>query len=176
MLEQIRRFLLELFLPWRQHGQALPKHTLDYDQLIHLDAEDLAEGGVPQAYANLLPVLRTYFAQPIAQVELADEADGTQVVLAGGRRYVIWPKNSERGDGWVRAPIALFDIVNRNLLQTDVRFYALYSDNDLSGMFLTATQVAAARLALKNRSDWPYLLVDEPPSYGHPSATSSSSA
>ena len=34
--------------------------TLDYDQWIILDAEDLAETGIAEAYEGLLPVLRKY--------------------------------------------------------------------------------------------------------------------
>jgi hypothetical protein len=41
---------------------------LDYDQLILLDAEDLAEAGILKAYESLLPELRKYVPRP-AEVE-----------------------------------------------------------------------------------------------------------
>ena len=46
---------------------------LDYDKLILLDAEDLAEGGIKQAYLNLLPQLKalldmlTFIVEPRPQ-------------------------------------------------------------------------------------------------------------
>jgi hypothetical protein len=166
-----RNLLKNLLYPWVQPDrEERPAGPLDYDLMFHLDAEELAEGGIPEAYKKLLPVLRTYTADPIAQVELLEDTDQSQRVAAGGKVYTIWSPNSDRGEGWIRAPIALFDIVNRSLAETDVRFYAFYGGNDLSGMFLTDEQVKTARAALRRRSDWPYLLVDEPPHYGHPNA------
>jgi hypothetical protein len=138
--------------------------------MIHLDAESLAEGGLATAYAELLPRIQFFVAEPIASIEEFAEDDGTQKARAGGQEYVIWSADGERYEGWVRAPIALFDVVNRSLASASVRFYAFYGGNDLSGMFLTEAQFAEARIAIQRRSDWPYLLVDEPPHYGFPNA------
>jgi hypothetical protein len=171
MNKPLKRFLQSLLYPWVQPEQAdaLPD-PLDYDQMISLDAEDLAQGGIPAAYDRLLPMIKAFNSDPIAKVECLHEPDGSQCVVAGDRKYTVWSANAERFEGWVRGPIALFDIVNRNLAHTEVKFYAFYGGNDLSGMFLTEQQVTLARAALKKRADWPYLLVDEPPHYGHPNA------
>jgi hypothetical protein len=37
-------------------------NTLDYDKMILLDAEDLAEAGILEAYEELLPELQNYVA------------------------------------------------------------------------------------------------------------------
>src|SRR5687768_4874366 len=43
---------------------------LDYDRLIHLDAENLAEQGIGKAYSTLLPALRPYvtLGAPVEEV------------------------------------------------------------------------------------------------------------
>ncbi len=46
---------------------------LDYDELVHLDAEDLAETGIKKAYDELLPQLGKYVSQPARVVEIIDE-------------------------------------------------------------------------------------------------------
>lgn len=45
---------------------------LDYDRWIHLDAEDLAETGIREAYEALLPELRKYAPQPAHVEEVID--------------------------------------------------------------------------------------------------------
>jgi hypothetical protein len=66
------------------------------------------------------------------------------------------------------ATYALFDIVNRQLAGTDVRFFALNGGNDLSGIFMSTAQAEKARRALPRERDWPYLPVPEPSGFGEP--------
>jgi hypothetical protein len=47
-------------------------YSLDYDQCINLDAENLAEGGIGKAYQALLPELRKYVPQPAGVEEIID--------------------------------------------------------------------------------------------------------
>src|SRR5215510_573920 len=140
---------------------------LDYDQLVHLDAEDLSEEGILSAYQALLPRLMQYTESPIEVTEEIDNDSGSYVVCAEGLRYKIWEPGAENGDGWERATVVFFDIVNANLRKSSHKFYALYGGNDLSGMFLTEEEYAAARQALK-RSDWPWMPINKPPHYGFP--------
>lgn len=142
------------------------KAPLDYDQMIMLDAEDLAEGGIKEAYERLLPFLRKYTAQPWDVEEHLDNDAGTYAVTAGGREYVIAGPNIDEHDGWGLATAALFNIVNMQLKQADHRLYAINSGNELGGMFLTATEATAAQRALPRKPDWPYLPADEPPWFG----------
>jgi hypothetical protein len=44
---------------------------LDYNALIHLDAEELAEAGIGEAYNRILPSLNRFVRQP----ETIDEGD-----------------------------------------------------------------------------------------------------
>ncbi len=166
LLSRLLRSSLRLWV--RPHHVVQLVDPLDYDKMVHLDAEELAEGGLAAAYDELLPEILQFAADPIAAIEEFEESDGSFRARAGEQVYTIWSGNGERGEGWTRASIALFDVVNRSLENSNVRFYAFYGGNDLSGMFLTEDQVAKARAALPKRSDWPYLVVDEPPNYGFP--------
>lgn len=142
--------------------------ALNYDELVHLDAEDLAETGIREAYERLLPELRKYVPNPTRVEEELDGDIPRYTVRCGGIEYAIFGPElgEENGGSWARATLALFYIVNRQLAGSAYRFYALNGGNDLHGMFLTPKQATEARDALTNRRDWPYLPTDEPPWYG----------
>jgi hypothetical protein len=142
--------------------------TLDYDRLIHLDAEDLAETGIRKAYESLLPELRRYVRQPAWIVELIDNDTPTYSVRSGTKRYDITgpEQDNENGSSWGRATFAFFSIINTQLGGSGYRFYAINGGHDLGGMFLTRAQASAAQTTLPNRTHWPYLPTDEHPWYG----------
>jgi hypothetical protein len=143
---------------------------LDDDQLVFLDAETLAEGGIAEAYESLRPKLLHYQPQPAAITENKDRYGDHYAVRFREREFRIHgPEidNSE-GQGWGRASHAFFTIINEQLAGSEYRFYAIGAANDLSGMFLTPAQAEAARKALPHKDDWPYLPTDEPPWYGQP--------
>jgi hypothetical protein len=145
-----------------------PEDSIDYEQVVHLDAEDLAEQGIKTAYVELMPALLRHSKAPIEISEEIDADAGSYTVVANGSRHEIWAPALNSEDGWARAAVTLFSIVNANLDQSSVKFYALYGGNDLSGVFLTSEQYALARKTIKNPSYWPYLPVMEPPHYGFP--------
>lgn len=149
-------------------GGPLEVDPLDYDQVVQLDAEDLAEQGILAAYEVLIPRLKQYVVVPIAVTEEINNDAATYSVSAAGKTYKIWEDRAKNTDGWERATVAFFELVNTNLSSSDHRFYALYGGNDLSGLFLTEEQFAAARRAIKKRSNWPWVPVNEPPHYGYP--------
>lgn len=142
--------------------------TLDYDQMILLDAEDLAEAGIREAYESLLPELRKYVPQPAEVEEVIDNNAGRYAVKSGTREFVIYAPelNDEGGESWGRATVTFFTIVNDQLANSQYRFYAINGGNDLGGMFLTPSQAAAAQQSLSNKTDWPYFPKDEPEWYG----------
>lgn len=142
--------------------------ALDYDRLILLDAEDLAELGIVRAYERLKPVLTQYVAEPAVVTEHVDHQLPGYSVSSNGVTYAISaPRLPDgRGQAWGRATFALFQIVNRQLDGAGVHFYAINGGNELGGMFLTGDQVRAARRALHERSDWPYLPTLDYPWYG----------
>lgn len=143
-------------------------NSLDYDQLIPLDAEDLAEAGIQEAYESLLPELRKYVPRPAEVEEVIDNNVGRYAVKSGTKEFLIYAPDlyDEGGESWGRATVALFTIVNDQLANSQYRFYAINGGNDLGGMFLTPSQAAAAQEALPNKTDWPYFPKDEPNWYG----------
>lgn len=142
--------------------------TLDYDRWIHLDAEDLAETGIGDAYDRLLPEMRQYIQQPAPVEETIDSEAACYTVRCGSEPYVIYSRelDARHGNGWGRATFAFFRIVNEQLIGSEYRFYAINGGNDLGGMFLTPTDAKAAQQSLPNPTDWPYLPSDDPPWYG----------
>jgi hypothetical protein len=138
---------------------------LNYDDLIVLDAEDLAETGIKQAYERLLPVLKKHIASPAPIIEHYDnEAPSYSVVCQGVTYHIYGPGDHE--ESWGRAAFAFFDIVNRQLAQTRYRLFAINGGNDLGGLLLTAADAEAAKKSLKKKSDWPYLPTAEAPWHG----------
>ena len=136
--------------------------------MILLDAEDLAEAGIREAYESLLPEIRKYVPKPAEVEEVIDHDAGRYAVKSGAREFVIYgPElHDEVSDSWGRATVAFFTIVNDQLADSQYRFYAINGGNDLGGMFLTMSQAEAAQKALPNKSDWPYLPKDEPEWFG----------
>lgn len=141
--------------------------VIDYDVAIVLDAEDLAEGGIAQAYSALHPVLRELGVTPAPVVE-HDDGDNYRVEFEQETYLVFDDDLSEDEDPWGRAIFALFDIVNRQLGGVEHKLYAINGGNELTAIALTPTSVERARAALPNKHEWPYLPTDEPDWYGFP--------
>lgn len=160
-------FWLFSFLPF--NGQA----EFDYDAMIHLDAEDLAEAGIKEIYEKyVLPQLSLYVEHPASVEEILDNDNVSYSVVASGKSYDIYNEKIEEYDAWSYASYALFDIVNRQLSSSDRKFYAFYSDNDLSGMFLTAEeyQRCVDEIIQKKAAKYnlPYFPTMEAPWFGLP--------
>ena len=141
---------------------------LDYEQLVMLDAEDLAEQGIREAYERLLPELRKHVSNPAELEEEIDADIASYAVRCNGFEFVVYAPTLPGTDGesWGRATYAFFSIVNEQLSGSNVRFYALYGGNDLGGMFLTPEAAAASQTGLPRKADWPYIPKLEYPYYG----------
>jgi hypothetical protein len=107
-------------------------------------------------------------AAPFALSEKVDAERGLYTVLVGGAVQQIFPSpfGGDAYESWGVATAALFEIVNRQLENAPVKFYAINSGNDLMGIFLTQHQAEDARKTLKRRSDWPYLPAMQAPWFG----------
>jgi len=151
---------------WWPRNQPVPE-KLDYDRLIPLDAEDLAETGIAEAYQALQPELRKYVPEPATVEESTDDDAPRYSVKCRGREFLIYGPNDEK-ESWGRATFAFFTLVNDQMAHSEYRLYAINGGNDLGGMFLTEAQAQHARQALPRKEDWPYLPDDLPPFYGQP--------
>ena len=141
---------------------------LDYDRMIHLDAEDLAEGGIAEAYDLLLPELRQHVANPQTLEERLDNSVPHYSILSGTKEFTVYSSTLDMGDGrtWGLATYALFTIVNDQLTSSDYKLYAINAGNDLGGFFLSEEQAQAAQKTLPRKVDWPYLPTNQHPWYG----------
>lgn len=145
--------------------------ALDYEKAIPLDAESLGEGFIREGYQKyVVPALRDYVENPAVIVEHEDSVANTYSVSALGKTYRVFRPDMDFDveNHWGNATFALFDIVNRQLEGSDVRFYALNGGNDLFGIFLTQEEYDNAVAAIESERDYPYLPTPDPPMYGQP--------
>ena len=142
--------------------------ALDYEKMLFLDAEELAEVGIKRAYDSMLDVFRRYAPDPAEVQELIDADAPSYSVKCGGVEYVIYSPELPHDASWGRATYAFFKIVNDQLAKSDYSLYAINGGNDLGAMFLKASECDAARRSLPRREDWPYLPTLEHPWYGQP--------
>jgi hypothetical protein len=151
-------------------GSAPKTFELDYANMLILDAESLAEGGIKEGYESVLPQLSRLVSQPAAIEEIVDDKAPSYEIRAQGIAYRIHAPDLDNREfqSWARATHALFKIVNGQLeeAQADRRFYAINAGNDLGGIFLTASEWEAAKASLTRKTDWPYMPTSEPPAYG----------
>jgi hypothetical protein len=145
--------------------------VLNTEDLILLDAENLAEGGINTLYKkDVLPKLQNYVSSAAIIEEEYDPQDQSYKVASQGKTYLIDSPGMNLAEGqlWGNAGFALFDIVNRQLQNSPYRFYAVYGGNDLSGIFLTREGYEQAIRSVTQKIDWPYLPDSTPPWYGQP--------
>jgi len=146
------------------------KFQLDYNKVLFLDAEDLAEAGIKEAYRSMIPALGQYVSEPAEVEDVVDNDAPSYVIKCAGQEYVIYSPAlpEDEGQSWGRAAHAFFRIVNDQMAKSEYRLYAINGGNDLSGIFLTRDECEAARKSLRRKEDWPYLPTLEHPWYGQP--------
>jgi hypothetical protein len=150
---------------WVTTGAQCMAADLNYDDLIMLDSEELAETGIKQAYEELLPILGKHLATPASITEKIDnDAPSYSVVCQGVTYHIYSPGDQDKS--WGKATFAFFDIVNRQLAQTRYRLFAINGGNDLAALLLTVADAEAAKMSLENKQDWPYLPTAEAPWHG----------
>jgi hypothetical protein len=146
---------------------------IDYDKVILLDAESLAEGGIGEAYAELiaeagdlgvdwLPIEENWDGKE----EGYDGGSNYRVTLGGRTDFVFGNPPSE--NPWGMATTTFFDIVNRQLVGRPFKFYALTGGNDLKAVLLTDEEFEAALRYHAGTLDVPYLPNKTPPHHGYP--------
>ncbi len=144
-------------------------YELNYDEMHLLDAEDLGEGGIAEAYEELMPEFIKLVKDPAPIEEDKDGENTVYSVTSQGRTFPIYSPDLEddEGQNWGRAAHALFTIVNMQLEDQETKLYAVNGGNELGGFFLTLSQYEDAKTTNSEKSDWPYLVKLEHPSYGH---------
>lgn len=146
-------------------------YSINWDKLIHLDAEDLAERGIKDIYEReVIPYLINYVANPIKIEELSSIDNSQYQVKANNKVYLIYDDNIEQYLSWGYATFALFDIVNQQLKNSDFKFYAFENGNELSGMFMSNAEYQRYYNQLKMNkeklTEIPYIPTLEPGWFG----------
>lgn len=132
-----------------------------------LDAEELAEAGIRDAYLGLLPELRKFVPDPNSVEEEVGPSSEYYKVWSGGMKYIIYDGSSDDVfETWARATLVFFRIVNKQLTASDIRFFALYGGNDLQGVFLSANEAEKIRKGTEGPQNWPYEPTMLAPWYG----------
>ena len=129
----------------------------DYAKLIQLDAESLCEQGIEDAYSEITLSLKKWVEpQELLRVETDNDDYSIRINNQVYPVYIHGPMDVTAC--WENATYVFFHIVNEQLNGTDIKFYALYSGNDLAGGFLTTAEVKQLKSANpKNKYEWPYL-------------------
>ena len=138
--------------------------TLNYDNMLFLDAEDLAEAGIKKAYDSLARDLARYISPPAEVWEIVDNDAPSYVVRCGDQEYLIYSSevSNDEGQSWGRAAYAFFKIVNDQLTKSEHRLYAINGGKELGAMFLTQSECETERRSLPGKGNWPYLPTLDP--------------
>ncbi len=130
----------------------------DYERLIHLDAELLCELGIEDAYLSVSKKLNEWVVpEGIKKVETNTD---DYIVEIGGERYPIYihAQQPTVTDCWENATNVFFHIVNKQLANANVKFFAFYFGNDLHGGFLNENDLNLLKTENSNNEyEWPYL-------------------
>ncbi|AOJ94867.1 hypothetical protein BMD20_23010 [Burkholderia multivorans] len=157
----MRSIFSKLFRRSNSHTKVAetPVQPLDYEKLILLDAEDLAEQGIAEAYQQLLPELTKYVVHPADLTEILDGDVPSYKIRCDGQEYLVYSAEEPgtESESWGRATYFFFLIVNKQLLGTGVQLYAINGGNDLGALFLAPEEAKAAQSALPRKTDWPYI-------------------
>ncbi|EMN3921752.1 hypothetical protein REJ49_004587 [Citrobacter farmeri] len=155
-------------LKLRTNTAEIPVQPLDDEKMIMLDAENLAEQGIADAYQKILPELTRYVAHPADLTEILDADVPDYKIQCDGQEYLIYSAEEPgtESESWGRATYFFFLCVNKQLVGTDVQLYAINGGNDLSALFLAPEEAKAAQSALPRKTDWPYVPTLNDPWYG----------
>jgi hypothetical protein len=147
-----------------------PVDPIDYDEVFHLDAENLAEYGMKQSYDLLIPKLQTLGVKPKPMTEIFSQDDGRYNLYVGGKTYKVWNGEAltKNEFPWPLATAIFFETINDQLSKSEYKFYAINGDNDLHGVFLKKAEFEAAVQFHGVPYDRPYLPNREPPFFGLP--------
>jgi len=146
-------------------GTEFPFFEEESGRFFWADAENIAEKGAASFVESLAPTLRQ-IGVDMGPVE-EDWGDDYWITV-GGERHVIWARE-EAEEARALAAVRTFAIVNDHLIAagSEERLYAVWGDNDMVAVLLTAELVEYLSSGVSQYSK-PYVPRNEPPWYGMP--------
>lgn len=129
-------------------------------KMIPLDAEDLAEMGIKSNVIKMTKEHPKLLPEVIDVKENIGEQSSTYEVVYKDVVYKIFDANSHSAskvsDSWTAATAAFFKIINMNIKNKNVKFYAIMGGNDLHGAFLTNAEYKKIK-KVSMSDEMPYL-------------------
>lgn len=165
-MEKVWTLLLVLVGVASTSDNAVKVDPIDYEQIVHLDAEDLAEGGMVEAYERITAAIADERLEWAPMTQSGEGTPDYSIHLLGESHRVYG--YSPGTDDWAISSAVLFHAVNRQLVDLDFKVYALMGGNDLHAVALTERQFEEALRYHKRRYNRPYLPNQEPPHFGYP--------
>ena len=131
---------------------------IEWPTLIPLDAEALCETGIEEAYSRVsIHLSELVTPKKISQV---DTDNDDYIIKFENKTFPVYIHNENTNtlDCWEIATGVFFQIVNEQLVDSEIRFYAVYGGNDLFGGFMKPKLVQQIKDAMPgSQNEWPYL-------------------
>ena len=123
-------------------------------RVVHLDAENLAEGGM---IAALFDIGTKLTVRSVLIERLEEQFDEERHSLIVNDSTFVVRADEDR---WLAATVAFFEALNFLLREnrSGERAYALYGGNDLHGVFLTPMMLDVIKTHTNNEKEQPYSL------------------
>ena len=122
-----------------------------------IDAEELIEGSFSSLYDDVREKLIKHGIELEEDCieEDVDTSEGVTTVSYNDQEYILC--NNDIEDSWERGAYVFFMIINSQIYDKNLKFYAVNGGNDLSGILLKKSEVARLMKSFPGDEDLPYI-------------------
>ena len=122
-----------------------------------IDAEELIEGSFSSLYDEVRKKLIKHGIELEEDCieEDVDTSEGVTTVSYNDQEYILC--NNDIEDSWERGAYVFFMIINSQIYDKNLKFYAVNGGNDLSGILLKKSEGARLMKLFANDEDLPYI-------------------
>ena len=122
-----------------------------------IDAEELIEGSFSSMYDEVRKKLIKHGIELEEDCieEDVDTSEGVTTVSYNDQEYILC--NNDIEDSWERGAYVFFMIINSQIYDKNLKFYAVNGGNDLSGILLKKSEGARLMKLFANDEDLPYI-------------------
>jgi len=122
-----------------------------------IDAEELIEGSFSSLYDDVREKLIKHGIELEEDCieEDVDTSEGVTTISYNDQEYILC--NNDIEDSWERGAYVFFMIINSQIYDKNLKFYAVNGGNDLSGILLKKSEVARLMKSFPGDEDLPYI-------------------
>ena len=122
-----------------------------------IDAEELIEGSFSSLYDDVREKLIKHGIELEEDCieEDVDTSEGVTTINYNDQEYILC--NNDIEDSWERGAYVFFMIINSQIYDKNLKFYAVNGGNDLSGILLKKSEVARLMKSFPDDEDLPYI-------------------